>query len=136
MAQHLAPSWWTNTAESTKRTARTALQYASAFAALILAVAIPPVGDAINAILGLLPFVNFAVTPPMITAVGLVGLALTAIITKLQNVVEGRDKIDTPEALAGFVVELTNQVNELSADLAAAVDAAQHSSGSDAPDLS
>lgn len=123
MTKHLAPA-----TESTRRALRTALQYVAAFSTFIVAVAIPPVGDAVNAVLSLLPFVTFEVTPALVTAVGLVGVALVSIATKIQNVIEGRDHLQTPTEMSEYVLDLVDEVNDLTAQLAAALAAAQNSS--------
>ena len=104
--------------ESTRRALRTALQGLMGFATLLVAVAIPPVGDAINVLLGLFPGVEIRVTPGVIAAIGVVGTALIALATKIQNVVEGRDDIES-------VDELAQQVMEIAALLDAVIDAAQ-----------
>jgi hypothetical protein len=108
MSKHLV-----NTAESTRRALRTLLQAAGAVATFIVAVAIPPVADAINAVLGLLPGVAFEVSPGVVAAVGLVGAALTALVSKLQNLYEGRDQYESPESLAVEVMELAELVDAL-----------------------
>jgi len=98
--------------ESTLRALRTAVQVAGSFAALLVAVAIPPVGDAANAILELVG-VDYEITPGLVLAIGLVGTALAGIVAKVQNLIEGRDDIGSTEELAEYLIDLVDQVNEL-----------------------
>lgn len=103
--------------ESTRRTLRGALQNVGAFAALIIMFAIPPVGDALNAVLGMLPFVTFEVTPGLVTAIAAVGIALAALVTKIQNVFEARDYQPTVEEYAVQAQELAALVKMLANSL-------------------
>lgn len=109
-----------NATESTRRALRTVLQGLGAFAAFLVAVAIPPVGDAITSVLGLIPGVNVQITPGLIAAIGLVGTALIALVSKIQNLVEGRDNIADPTELSLRVTELSTLIKQL---IAAAHDA-------------
>jgi len=106
----------TNAKESTRRAMRTVLQGASAFAAFLVAVAIPPIGDAINAVLQLVPGVNVTITPGIVASIGLVGTALIALVSKIQNLVEGRDEIESPTELAVEVIQLAGLVEALVAE--------------------
>lgn len=103
----------TNASESTRRALRTTLQGLGAFAAFLVAVAIPAVGDAINSVLNLFPGVDHRVTPGLVASIGLVGTALIALVAKLQNLAEGRDDVATPEELAARVTELSALIEEL-----------------------
>lgn len=103
----------TNASESTRRALRTTLQGLGAFAAFLVAVAIPAVGDAINSVLNLFPGVDHRVTPGLVASIGLVGTALIALVSKLQNLAEGRDDVATPEELAARVTELSALIEEL-----------------------
>lgn len=129
MSHLTVPAALTPTLESTRRTLRGILQNISGVIAFALLVAVPPVADAANAVLELIG-VDYTITSPLVLALGAVLTAIAGIVTKLQNIVEGRDKIDTPEALAATVIELTDQINDTRTALAAAIAAAQHSSGS------
>lgn len=111
MARHIALN---PALESTKRALRTAAQSIITFAGLVLAIAIPPVQDAANALLDLVG-VNYTITPALVTAVGAVATLVITIVTKVQNRLEGRDDVMTVEDWANWVEELTEQVNELRA---------------------
>ena len=116
----------TDMKESTRRTVRGLLQNLIGFGSLIVAIAIPQVQDAVNAVLNLLPWVNgFQIDGPTVSAVATAGIALVALVTKLQNLWEGRDLGKSPEALAAEVVELTALVSALSKSLKASGEAIQ-----------
>jgi len=100
--------------ESTRRALRTALQGVMTFATLLIAVAIPPVGDAINSVLELVG-VDYSVTPALIVALGVVGTTLLAVAAKVQNLIEGRDSEGTPAEWAEWVEELADELWELKA---------------------
>ena len=102
-----------NAKESTRRALRTALQAVAAFAAFLIAVAIPPIGDAVNSVIDLFPGANIELTPGVVAGIGLFGVALTALVTKIQNLVEGRDQIADPTELAVRVTELSDLVKQL-----------------------
>lgn len=103
----------TTAKESTRRAMRTVLQGAGAFAAFLVAVAIPPIGDAINSVLQLVPGVNVTITPGIVASIGLVGTALIALVSKIQNLLEGRDEIESPTELAVQVMQLAALVEAL-----------------------
>ena len=115
--------------ESTRRTVRGILQNISAAIALALLIAIPPVADAANAVLALAG-VDYTISPALVLAVATFLTLLAGAVTKLQNLLEGRDKVPTPAAWAAEVITLTDQVATLRTALAAAVAAAEHSSTS------
>lgn len=121
------PTALTPALESTRRTVRGVLQNLSAAIALALLIAVPPVADAANAVLELLGM-DYTITPALVLAVAAVLTALAGIATKVQNLLEGRDKVPTPAVMAAEVVTLTDQINDLQVALAAAISAAQHSS--------
>jgi len=102
-----------NFTESTRRALRTLLQGVAAFAAFLVAVAIPPVGDAITAVLRLFPGVNVEVTPGLVGSIGIVGAALIAVVTKIQNLMEGRDEYENATELAVDVMELAALIEAL-----------------------
>ena len=115
--------------ESTRRTLRGILQNVGAAIALALLVATPPVADAVNAVLALVG-VDAQISSALLLAIATLLTAAGAIVTKLQNLLEGRDQVPTPAAWAAQVITLTDQITTLRAALAAAVAAAQHSSTS------
>lgn len=98
--------------ESTRRALRTLLQGAAAVAAFIVAVAIPPVQDAINALLDLVG-VDKRITPGLVAAIAAIGAALTSLVSKLQNLYEGRDQVRSPDQLAAEVLALSGMVGVL-----------------------
>jgi len=106
--------------ESTRRALRTVLQGLYAAGAGAVAVAIPPVADAVNAVLHQVnPAVT--VTPGLVAAIGATGAALVGVVSKLQNLLEGRDKVTSPTEAAAQIQELTALVAELRASGATVV---------------
>lgn len=110
--------------ESSKRGVRTLLQGIMTAAGLLALFAIPAVGDALNSVLQLIN-PGWSVAPGVVAAVGLLCAAVTALISKLQNVLEGRDKATTPEEYAAQAEDLTDLVKELRAALVETYDAMQ-----------
>lgn len=92
--------------ESTKRGLRTLLQVLASGAALVLAVAIPPVADALNAVIAAVGG-DWRITPGIVAAVGTLASVAAGIIAKLQNLLEGRDKITSVDDAAARLEELT-----------------------------
>jgi len=104
----------TNLKESTLRAIRTFLQNVGAAAAAVILVAIPPVEDAVNSVLQLIDS-NLTLPPGMVAAIGLAGAAVSAVVAKIMNVVEGRDIPASPEEIAEWIQELTALVEEAKA---------------------
>ena len=96
MAEHLALS---NVKESTRRALRTVLQVLAGGAALALAVATPPVADALNAVIAAVGG-NWQITPGIVAAVGTLATVAAGIAAKLQNLLEGRDKVTSVQDAA------------------------------------
>lgn len=125
------------TKESTLRSLRTFLQGLGAAAAFVVLVAIPPIGDAINALLGAIG-VRFQVSPALVGAISALAAAVTALVTKIQNVVEGRDRIDFTDtaSLAAVMQDLAaliEQIKGAAASLPAAV--VNVNTGGDQPEV-
>lgn len=98
--------------ESTRRALRTLLQAVAAVAAFMVAVAIPPVQEGLNSLLDALG-IGLEVTPGLVAAIGAIGAALTSLVSKLQNLYEGRDQVRSPDQLASEVVALAGLVSAL-----------------------
>ena len=105
MAEHLALS---NVKESTKRALRTVLQVLASGAALVLAVAIPPVADALNAVIAAAGG-SWEITPGIVAAVGTLATVAAGIVAKLQNLLEGRDKVTSVQDAAARLEELKTE---------------------------
>lgn len=108
--------------ESTRRAARTALQVLGAFAALAVLVAIPEVQSAIVTVVQLVA-PGVALPPALFAAVGVLGAAVTALVSKLQNLAEGRDR---PTTLTAWAAE-AEELRALLADVQAAVEGIKES---------
>lgn len=108
-------------AESTRRAVRTTLQVLGAAAVALVTVAIPPVADAVNAVIAAFGG-NWEVSPGLVSSVGLVGAALAGAVAKAQNLVEHRDELppDVTERVVLYAQEISllmAKVEELKAAL-------------------
>jgi uncharacterized protein YoxC len=98
--------------ESTRRTVRGVLQNIAAGLVAVAALAVPATADAINAVLHFI-HLPYTVTPGLMTAAGVLLTALAALVTKVQNLIEGRDKVESVEDLKAEIDRLTSALDEV-----------------------
>ena len=116
MSHNAVTDRWKTIRESTKRALRTGLQGLTATALAVTVLAIPPVESAVNA---WLTQINPGMSLPagLVAAIGVVGAATVALVSKLQNLIEGRDKPTTVVDWAAYAELLSEQVTTLRAAL-------------------
>ncbi len=107
MAKHLDVSKFK---ESTKRAWRTFYQGLVATTGIVVLFAIPPVETAANSVLQMVD-PDLSLPTGLVAAIGVLFTATAAAAAKIQNLVEGKDKVKTPDELAAYIEELVDLLN-------------------------